>query len=113
MEDKKTTITIDEFARVEMRVGKVLEATNKEGSGKLIRLVVDVGEKEPRVIFTAVRPFGYMPEFFRGRQFFFITNLAPRKMMDEYSHGMIMAVDGADKPIFLTAEGMPVGAKIR
>ncbi len=107
-------ITIDDFARIEMSVGKVLEATTKEGSEKLIRLVVDVGEEKPRVIFTAVRPFGYAPDYFAGKQFFFITNLAPRKMMDEYSQGMVMAVDGSDgKPQFISAEGMSVGAKIR
>lgn len=107
-------ISIDEFARVELQVGKVIEATNKEGSEKLIRLVVDVGEEKPRIIFTGVRGFGYTPEDFAGKQFFFITNLAPRKMMDEESQGMILAVDGASKkPQFLTAEGMPVGAKIR
>ncbi len=112
-------ITIDDFARVEMRVGKVLEATNKEGSEKLIRLRVSFGEGDPstssglRTIFTAVRPFGYTPEFFIGKRFFFITNLAPRKMLDEFSQGMIMAVDGPDKPMFLSAEGMPIGAKIR
>jgi tRNA-binding EMAP/Myf-like protein len=77
-------------------------------------LVVDVGEKEPRVIFTGVRGFGFIPEDFAGGQFFFITNLAPRKMLDEFSQGMILAVDGADnKPQFLKADGMPVGAKIR
>lgn len=97
----------------EMKVGKVVEAKNKEGSEKLIRLVVDVGEAAPRIIFTGVRLFGYTPEFFVGKQFFFFTDIPARKMMDEYSHGMIMAVDGKDKPIFLTADGMPVGAKIR
>lgn len=116
----QSTITISEFGRVEMRVGKVVEASNKEGSEKLIRLVVDFGS-EKRIIFTGVRGFGYTPEFFEGKQFFFITNLAPRKMMDEESQGMILAVDsprgeagGPDgKPIFVSAEGMPVGAKIR
>ncbi len=108
------SITIDEFARVEMRVGKVVEAENKEGSDKLIRLVVDFGEKGTRVIFTGVRAFGYTPDYFAGKQFFFITNLAPRKMMDEESQGMIMAVDSPDgKPLFLSADGMPPGAKIR
>lgn len=111
--DSDEKITIDEFARMDMRVGKVIEAKNKEGSEKLIRLVVDVGEEKPRVIFAAVRPFDYTPEFFAGKQFFFITNLAPRKIMDEYSQGMIMAVDGPNKPIFLSAEGLPIGAKIR
>lgn len=130
------TITIDEFAKMEVRVGKVLEATNKEGSEKLIRLVVDFGIRDigeigeireirgekhtVRVIFTGVRGFGYMPEDFLGKQFLFITNLAPRKMLDEESQGMILAVDlpaqagGSDKkPQFVSAEGMPVGAKIR
>lgn len=109
-----TAITINDFARIEMQVGKVTGAANKEGSEKLIRLVVDTGENTPRIIFTAVRPFGYTPDYFTGKQFFFITNLAPRKMMDEYSQGMIMAVDGEDgKPQFISADGMPVGAKIR
>ncbi|MCX6793563.1 MAG: tryptophan--tRNA ligase, partial [Candidatus Gottesmanbacteria bacterium] len=107
-------ISIDDFAKIEMRVGKVTEAVKKEGSEKLIRLLVDVGEEKLLIIFTAVRPFGYTPEFFLGKQFFFITNLAPRKMMDEYSQGMIMAIDGSDgKPQFLSGEGMPAGAKIR
>lgn len=114
-------ISIDEFSRVEMRVGKVIEATNKEGSEKLIRLVVDFGPafaksygEARRIIFTGVRGFGYTPSDFQDKQFFFITNLAPRKMMDEESQGMIMAVDGSDKkPIFVSAENMPPGAKIR
>lgn len=108
-------ISIDEFARVEIRVGKVLEARNKEGSDKLIRLTVDIAEEKPRIIFTGVRTFGYVPEDFAGKQFFFITNLAYRKMMGEESQGMILAVDNADglKPLFISGEGMPVGARIR
>lgn len=118
----QTPITIDEFARIEVRVGRVSEAKNKEGSDKLIRLVVDLGNQNTRIIFTGVRGFGYTPEDFAGKQFFFITNLAPRKMMDEESQGMILAVDGDElpfgqhgskKPLFISAEGMPVGAKIR
>ena len=107
------SISIDEFSRVAMKVGRVLEAANKEGSDKLIRLVVDVGEDVPRIIFTGVRGFGYTPEDFAGKQFFFVTNLAPRKMLDEFSQGMIMAIDGKEKPIFLSAKDMPVGAVIR
>ncbi len=114
-------VTIDDFAKLDLTVGKVVSASHKEGSDRLIRLVVDTGDKKQgeqetgtRVIFTAVRPFGYTPEDFSGKQFFFITNLAPRKMLDEFSQGMILAVDGADKrPQFVSAEGMPVGAKIR
>lgn len=113
------TISIDEFARVELRVGKVLEAANKEGSEKLIRLVVDIGVdpstslRTTRVVFTGVRGFGYTPADFMGKQFLFITNLMPRKMMDEESQGMILAVDGEEKPVFVSADGLPLGAKIR
>ena len=106
-------ITIDDFARVEQRVGKVIEAINVEKSEKLIRLVVDFGELGTRVMFTGVRPFGYTPEDFLNKQFLFVVNLAPRRMMNEESQGMILAVDGADKPIFVTAEGMPMGSKVR
>ena len=108
------TITIEEFSKVEVRVGKVLEATNKEGSDKLIRLVVDIGAEKPRIIFTGVRGFGYTPEDFAGKQFLFLTNLISRKMLDEESQGMMLAVAGAHKkPQFVSAAGMPVGAKIR
>lgn len=108
-------ISIDEFAKVELMVGKVRDARNKEGSDKLIRLTVDFGDGNTRVIFTGVRGFGYVPEDFAGKQFFFVTNLAPRKMMDEESQGMILAVDSEDKskPLFISADGMPVGSKIR
>ncbi|MEK7166409.1 MAG: tryptophan--tRNA ligase, partial [Patescibacteria group bacterium] len=62
-------ISIDDFAKVEQRVGKVIEATNVEKSEKLIRLVVDLGEIGTRIIFTGVRSFGYSPEFFISKQF--------------------------------------------
>lgn len=112
-------ITIDEFAKVEMRVGKVIKAENKEGSDKLIRLTVDFGQGDPttasglKTVFTGVRQFGYTPEYFQGKQFFFVYNLAARRMMNEESQSMIMAVDGPDKPLFLSADAMPLGAKIR
>jgi tryptophanyl-tRNA synthetase len=107
-------ITIDEFARVEMQVGKVEQAENVEKSEKLIRLHVDFGPSGKRIIFTGVRGFGYTPEDFTGKQFFFVTNLQYRKMMGEESQGMIMATDGpGDKPQFLSAEGMTPGSAIR
>lgn len=132
-------ISIDDFAKVQLRVGKVVEATHPEKSEKLIRLEVDFGpigeigvigevreiegqKHEVRVVFTAVRPFGYTKDDFQGKQFFFVYNLLPRKMMNEESQGMILAVDSprgeagdaaSGKPIFVSAEGMPVGATVR
>jgi len=113
-------ITIDDFAKVEIRVGKVTRAENVEKSEKLIRLTVDLGADEVRTIFTGVRPFGYDATDFADKQFLFVTNLEPKKMMGEVSQGMILAVDGpstdkgqASKPIFVSAESMPLGAKVR
>lgn len=106
-------ITIDDFFKVELRVGKVEAATHPEVSEKLIRLRVDFGN-EIRTIFTGVRPFGYIADDFIGKQFLFVTNLAPKKMIGEESQGMILAVDGSEnKPLFVSAEGMPVGARVR
>lgn len=104
-------ITIDDFAKVEIRVGLVTEATNKEGSEKLIKLIVDFGS-EQRTIFTGVRGFGYTPEDFLNKKFLFVTNLEYRKMMDEESQGMILAV-GDDKPVFVSVDELPIGSKIR
>lgn len=120
----KNQITIEEFGKVEMRVGKVTEAINVEKSEKLIRFVVDFGDLGTRTIFAGVRPYGYMLEDFAGKQFLFVVNLASRKMpsfiktptgsVQEESQGMTLCVEDRDgKPLFISAEGMPVGAKIR
>ena len=106
-------INIDDFAKVEIKVGLVTQAENAVGSEKLIRLKVNFGKEDIKIIFTGVRPFGYVPEDFIDKQFLFVTNLEPRKMMSSESQGMILAVDGEDKPFFITAQGLPLGAKVR
>ena len=106
-------ITIDDFAKVELRVGLVTEAVNKEGSEKLLRLTVDFGT-ETRTIFTGVRTYGFVPEDFLNKKFLFVTNLEYKKIMDEESQGMILAVDGAEgKPVFVNVDGLDIGSKVR
>ncbi len=109
-------ITIDDFFKVEMKVGLVTQAEDVEKSEKLIRLHVDFGEADQRTIFTAVRTLGFTTADFQDKQFVFVTNLQPRKMMGEESQGMILAadgnVDGEEKSFFISAEGMPLGAKV-
>jgi len=106
-------ITIDDFFKVEIRVGKVVEAEDVVESNKLIKLRVDFGD-EQRTIFTGVRTYGYRADDFEGKQWLFVTNLEPKKIMDQESQGMILAVDGEEgKPIFVSGEGMPTGAKVR
>lgn len=106
-------ITIDDFAKVEIIVGLVMEAIDVPGSEKLIRMTVDFGE-EQRVIFTGVRKW-YSVNDLLGKKFLFVTNLEPRKMMGEESQGMILAVDGSDgRPVFvIPAEEVNVGSKLR
>ena len=104
-------ITINDFSKIEIRVGKVVKAEDVTGSRKLIRLTVDFGQFQ-LTIFTGVRGYGYTAGDFEGKQFLFVTNLEPKKIMKEESQGMILAV-GEEKPLFISAEGLPVGAKVR
>lgn len=106
-------ININDFAKVEIKVGLVTQAEDVEKSERLIRLHVDFGDDDKRAIFTGVRTFGYTPEDFTDKQFLFVTNLEPRKMMGEESQGMILAVDGEDKPFFISAADLPLGAQVR
>jgi methionine--tRNA ligase beta chain len=116
-ENDSKKITIEDFGRVEIRVGKVIEAENVAKSEKLIKLTVDFGPSAAsgsRTIYTGVREYGYTPEDFAGKQFMFVVNLEYRKMPGGESQGMILAVDGVgDKPLFIPAEELPVGAKVR
>jgi methionyl-tRNA synthetase len=93
-------INFDDFAKVEMRVGTVLNAEEIPGSDKLLKLTVDMGEEEPRTILSGIKQW-YKPVQLIGKQFAFVANLEPRKMMGMESQGMILAVDGDKKPIIL------------
>ncbi len=108
-------IPFDDFAKVELKVGKILEAEPVEGSEKLVRLTVDVGEEETRNIFAGIIKW-YAPVDLIGKNIIVVANLEPRKMMGSESQGMLLAADSKDSehPIILTPE-QPVepGAKIR
>lgn len=115
----KPTITFDDFAKLDLRVGTVTACEEKEGSEKLLRLTVDFGD-EKRTILSGIKKW-YAPESLVGKQFVFVFNLAPRKMMGEESQGMILAADsdsiGADSedhtPILIGPQGETnPGAKI-
>ena len=87
----KPTITITDFLKLEIRIGKVVEASIPEGSNKLIRQVVDFGEEiGRRVIFSGIQNF-YAVEDLMGKQLPYLINLEPRAMMSEYSQGMLLA----------------------
>lgn len=106
-------ITIDDFIKVELKVGTVLEAENVEGSDKLIKLKVDLGEEEPSQILAGVKQW-YKSEDFVGKQVIVVANLEPRIMMGLESQGMMLAADTEKGPVFLTVpKKVPPGTKIR
>ncbi len=81
--------TIDDFVKTDLRVAKVVECTAVEGSDKLLRLMLDVGEGRIRQVFSGIRAF-YKPEDIVGKLVIMIANLAPRKMRFGVSEGMVL-----------------------
>jgi len=107
-------ITIDDFAKVELRVGQIKSAERIQGADKLLKLMVDIGDEVRQVL--AGIAMGYAPEELVGRKVVLVANLAPRKMRGLESNGMLLAASaGADgKPVLCTfAEDIPPGAKVK
>ena len=107
-------IPIDDFHKLDMRVGKVLKAELIEGSDKLIRFELDFGEEQPRQILSGIRAWYPEPQTLIGKMMLFVINLEPRTMRGLESHGMLMAVDGLDgTPVFMVPENnVAPGARI-
>lgn len=93
-EPEKLHISIDDFAKVDLRIAKVIEADSVEGADKLLRLKVQVGD-ETRQIFAGIKS-AYQPEELIGRHVVIVANLAPRKMRFGVSEGMVIVASGGD-----------------
>lgn len=87
---EKVFATIDDFQKIELKVGTVISVDVVEGADKLYILKVDLGEDVPRQILSGIREF-VQPEDLLGKQFPFVTNLAPRMLRGYESQGMILA----------------------
>jgi methionyl-tRNA synthetase len=94
------TVSIDEFAKVELRVALILAAEAVSGSDKLLKLSLDVGEPTPRTVFSGIRS-AYDPATLVGRLTVVVANLAPRKMRFGVSEGMVLCASGAGSGLFL------------
>ncbi len=107
-------ITIDDFAKIDLRVGVVRAASTVEGADKLLQLTVDLGEERPRNIFAGIRS-KYAPEALVGRRVVVVANLAPRKMRFGMSEGMCLAAGPGGQDLWLldVPEGAPPGAEIK
>jgi methionyl-tRNA synthetase len=107
-------ITIDDFSKVDLRVGQVLSAERVKGADKLLHLKVDLAEAEPRSIVAGIAE-AYAPEVLVGRKVVIVANLAPRKLRGLTSNGMIVAasVEGGKPVLASFLEDIPVGARLK
>ena len=107
-------IKYDDFAKVEFLVGQIKEATEVEGSEKLLRLQVDFGEEKLRNVFSGIKQW-YSPADLIGKKTVFVTNIKPRKITGEESEAMIFAAEDEKNEnisaLFLDKD-LPVGSKV-
>jgi len=96
------TITIDDFAKVDLRIARIVGAEYVEGAEKLLKLTLDAGEGRHRTVFAGIKS-AYDPAKLVGRLTPMVANLAPRKMKFGLSEGMVLAASGEGPGIFLLA----------
>jgi methionyl-tRNA synthetase len=96
------TITIDDFAKIDLRIAHIVDCQPVEGSTKLLRLTLDAGEKTPdgqprlRNVFSGIAS-AYQPDQLKGKLTVMVANLAPRKMKFGVSEGMVLAASHGDE----------------
>ncbi|MCU1294239.1 MAG: methionyl-tRNA synthetase, partial [Bryobacterales bacterium] len=107
-------ISIDDFSKVDLRVGEVKHAEPVKGADKLLHLKVDIGEAEPRTIVAGIA-LAYKPEALIGRKVMIVANLQPRKLRGLTSQGMIVAasLEGGLPVLAGFHEDVPVGARLK
>jgi methionyl-tRNA synthetase len=108
------TISIDDFARIDLRIARIVAAERVEGADKLLRLTLDVGEAAPRTVFAGIKS-AYDPATLVGRLTPMVANLAPRKMKFGVSQGMVLAASGDGPGIYLLSpdEGARPGMRVK
>lgn len=111
---EKETITIEDFMKVELRVGKIMACEKAPKSRKLLRMDVDLGG-EVRQILAGIAPY-YLPQELIGRRVAVVANLKPAKLMGLESQGMLLAASTDHQEavtLVSVPEGMPLGSRIR
>ncbi|OGN06477.1 MAG: methionine--tRNA ligase subunit beta [Candidatus Yanofskybacteria bacterium RIFCSPHIGHO2_02_FULL_38_22b] len=96
-------ITYDDFKKLDLRVAKILEAQRVEGSDKLVRLQIEVGELGERQLVAGIGTV-YEPAILIGKQIVIVANLEPRKLMGHESQGMLLAASDELGPVLLAPE---------
>ena len=94
------TISIDDFAKIDLRVARIVKAEHVEGADKLLKLTLDVGT-DTRTVFAGIKS-AYDPATLEGRLTVVVANLAPRKMKFGLSQGMVLAASGEGPGLYLS-----------
>jgi methionyl-tRNA synthetase len=112
-EQKDETISIDDFAKVDLRIAKIEKAEAVDGADKLLALTLDVGDSQ-RQVFAGIKA-AYDPETLVGRYVIVVANLAPRKMRFGVSEGMVLAAGPGGEEIFLLSpdDGAKPGMRVK
>lgn len=105
-------ITIEDLSKIEIKIGRILEVEEVEGSEKLLKLKVDFGEENPRQVLSGIKKF-FEKDFLINRQFAFITNLEPRKMMGMDSEAMILATGDEELALLTPTIEVKNGSQMR
>ena len=111
-ERQQQYISFEEFSRVQLKIGKVIQSETMPGMKKVFKATIDLGTEQREIAVGGA--LHYKPEDFVGRLVVVCTNLEPRKIGNIVSRGMLLAADGPEsRPIFLTiTEDIPPGAPI-
>ena len=107
-------ISIDDFAKIDLRIARIANAEHVEGADKLLRLTLDLGELGTRQVFAGIKS-AYDPAQLVGRLTVMVANLAPRKMKFGMSEGMVLAASGDSPGLFILSpdEGAMPGMKVK
>ncbi|MEE8412579.1 MAG: methionine--tRNA ligase subunit beta [Acidobacteriota bacterium] len=106
-------ISFDKFLQTELRVARVVEAARIEGTDRLLRLKLDVGELGPRQIVAGIAE-TYEPEQLVGKKIVIVANLKPARIRGVESQGMLLAADSDGRPIVATfGEDVAAGTRVR
>jgi len=112
--DQPVEVTIDDFAKLDLRIARIVNAEHVDGADKLLKLTVDLGEENTRTIFAGIRS-AYEPAALVGRLTLVFANLKPRKMRFGISEGMVLAAGAGGKEIFILSpdSGAAPGMKVK
>jgi len=112
--DNKDVINYEDFAKVEIRVGKIISAERVPEADKLLKLIIDLGELGERQVLAGIAEHTPEPEKLVGKLIPIVANLTPRRLRGYESEGMILAASGEGGPVLLhPASDVPPGSVVK